>query len=259
MKIDERRPQYWWQYLSAPEVIERSKKCDIAILPLGSIEQHGPHLPNGQDTIQLFPMLESMAERTGAMLLPCPWYGSHPYHHFYRPGTIPLQNDTMRAVIKDIIRGAAYAGYNKFFIFFGHGEAVAAAYAVQELGLEGYFVASVWFQNLIRDKHYDIMETGFWHAGETETSIALALFPEFVDMSKAEKGTCTTLVDSQFFQGCADPPGTPQTKACIWDAVTLCMPEYKDPEFINGIVGNAPLATAEKGRKYVEIVVDRMV
>jgi len=258
MKV-EIKPQYWWQYLSAPEVVEMAKKCDIAILPLGSIEQHGAHLPNGHDTIQLFPMCEAMAERTGAMLLPTPWYGSHPYSQFNYPGTIPLQNDTERAVIKDIIRGAACAGYNKFFLFFGHANAVAAAYAVQALGHEGYFVASVWFQNLIRDKHYDIMETAFQHAGETETSIGLALFPEFVDMNKAEKGTKTLLIDSRFFQGCSDPPGTPQNKACLWDAVTLCVPEYKDPKFTNGIAGDPTIATAEKGRKYAEVIVDRMV
>ena len=257
--IEENKAQYWFQYLSAPEVIERAKKCDIAILPLGSIEQHGSHLVTGHDSLQMFSMLESMAERTGAILLPCVWYGSHPYHHFQTPGTIPLQNDTMCAVIKDVIRGAAYAGYNKFFIFFGHAHAVAAAYAVQALGHEGYFVASVWFQNLIRDKHFDIMETAFQHAGETETSIGLALFPEFVDMSKAEKGTKTLLIDSRFFQGCADPPGTPQTKACLWDAVTLCVTEYKDPKFTNGIAGDPTLATAGKGRKYVDTVVDRMV
>ena len=83
MKI-EKQASFWWQYLSAPEIVERARECDIAILPLGSIEQHGPHLPTGHDTIQLFTMLESIAERTGAMLLPCPWYGAHPYHHFYR-------------------------------------------------------------------------------------------------------------------------------------------------------------------------------
>ena len=130
---------------------------------------------------------------------------------------------------------------------------------MQELGLEGYFVASVWFPKLVRDEHYDIMETGFWHAGETETSIGLALFPEFVDMSKAVKGTRTTLVDSQFVQGIAEPPGTSQSKVCQWDGLTLSVPEYKDELLDNGVIGDATLATEEKGQKYVKVVVDRMV
>jgi len=261
MKTDERKPQYWWQYLSAPEVIKRAKKCDIAILPLGSLEQHAAHLPIGHDTIQLFSMCEAMAERTGAMLLPSPWYGTHPYSQFGTPGTIPLENDTGRAVIKDIVHGAAVAGYNKFFLFFGHANAVACAYAVQELGREGYFVASVWFENLIRDKNFDIMEEPFSHASEAETSIGLALFPEFVDMSKAVKGEWTTLVDNRFYQGCSDPPGTPQNKPCLWDGITFIPPEQKDPLFLKGggVWGDATIATAEKGRKYVEILVDRMV
>lgn len=257
MKIEKQAP-FWWQYLSAPEIVERAKKCDIAILPLGSIEQHGPHLPTGHDTIQLFTMLERVAERTGAMLLPCPWYGAHPFHHHYYPGTVPLQNDTMRALIKDIIRGVALAGYNKFIMFYGHGQIFVADYAVHDLGLEGYFVVSVMFQDLIQDEHFDIMETPFWHADESETSIGLALFPELVDMSKATKGTATTMVDSEWVKWINERPGAPLSKICRWHSLTLCVPEYKDKVF-NGVVGDATLATAEKGRKYIEVVVDRMV
>jgi len=86
----EKQAKYWWQYLSWPEIVERAKECDIAILPLGSIEQHGPHLPTGHDTLQLFPMLEMVADKTGAMLLPCPCTGliprittisREPYHY----------------------------------------------------------------------------------------------------------------------------------------------------------------------------------
>ena len=250
----EKQAQYWWQYLSWPEIVERAKKCDIAILPLGSIEQHGPHLPTGHDTLQLFPMLEKVAAKTGVMLLPCPWYGAHPAHHHYFPGTIPLQNDSARAMVKDIIRGASLAGYNKFIIFFGHGQAFMTNYAVQELGLEGYFVVSIMFQNMVKDVHNKIFQTPFWHADEAETSIGLYTHPEYVDMNKAAKETSSGMVDSKFVQS---PSEASLCKPCRFDEGTFSEPEYKVLKL--GIIGDATLATREKGEKYVEAVVERTV
>ena len=255
--IIEKHAKYWWQYLSWPEIVERAKECDIAILPLGAIEWHGPHLPTGHDTIQLFPMVEMIAERTGAMLLPCPWYGAHPCHHYGVPGTIPLRNETMVNVIKDIVHGASVAGYNKFILFFGHGQAFVTNYVVQELGLEGYFVASVMFQNLTKDVQFDIMETGFAHADESETSIGLYTHPQFVDMSKAGKGEGTILISSEYYQGVSEAA---LSKPCRFDELTKTAPEQKlVGTSASGIFGDATLATEEKGRKYVEVIVDRMV
>lgn len=98
-----RKESYWWQHKSWDEIVEHAKKCDIAILPLGSIEQHGHHLPTGHDTMQLFPMMEEVARQTGAMLLPCPWYGAHPHHHWGFPGTIPHPFTTLAVLSKILI------------------------------------------------------------------------------------------------------------------------------------------------------------
>jgi len=256
--IIEKHPEYWWQYLSWPEIVERAKECDIAILPLGAIEWHGPHLPTGHDTIQLFPMVERIAERTGAMLLPCPWYGAHPCHHYGVPGTIPLRNETMVNVVKDIVHGASVAGYNKFIWFYGHGQIAMANYAVQELGLEGYFVASVMFQNLVKDVQFEIMERGFWHADESETSIGLYTHPQFVDMSKAVKEEpAPALIDPEFVQGVSEAA---TGKPLAWFDCTLIAPESQMvAEGAVGVFGDATIATREKGEKYVEVIVERMV
>ena len=97
----------WWNELPARDIVEYSKECDIALLPLGSIEQHGPHCPCGDDSYNATRMAELIAKKTGIMLLPCPWYGAHPYHHWHFPGTLPLRSETHIAMIKDIIRGAS--------------------------------------------------------------------------------------------------------------------------------------------------------
>jgi creatinine amidohydrolase len=128
---------------------------------------------------------ELIAKKTGIMLLPCPWYGAHPYSHWHFPGTIPLRSQTRIALMKDIIRGASEAGYNKFILFSCYGQLPTTTVAVHRLGLEGYFVLSLYWFELVPDEQAKIFETPMWHADETETSVALYLFPEYVDMKKS--------------------------------------------------------------------------
>lgn len=244
--------KYWWQYMPWKEVQARAKVCDIALLPMGAVEQHGPHLPTGHDTLQLFPMMEMVAERTGAMLLPCPWYGAHPAHHWKFPGTIPLQNDTFKALVKDIVRGASHAGYNKFIIFFGHGQKFAAMPVAQELGIEGFFCLSVMFEDMVRDVHHSIMEMPYWHADESETSIALFTHGEYVDMSKAAEEYPTPMLDRKYV---ATPSDTALNKILRFDEGTTSFPETTDMKI--GVIGNPLIATREKGEKYVKAIVDR--
>ncbi|GAA0181460.1 creatininase family protein [Clostridium sediminicola] len=249
-----RKPSYWWQHKSWQEIVEHAKKCDIAILPIGSVEQHGPHCPTGHDTLQLFPMLEDIAERTGAMLLPVCWYGAHPHHHWGFPGTIPLSNDTLKAVLKDIVRGAEVAGYKKFIFFYGHGQAFVTNYTVQDLGLEGYFVLSVMFQNIVRDVHNEIFETPFWHADEAESSIGLHTFPDYMDMSLAVDESATPVMDPKYV---TSPSEYCSSKPMRFDEGTVGAPELDTLK--HGVMGKPSLATREKGEKYCNIIVDRMV
>jgi len=95
---------YFWHEMALPEVADFAKeKSDIAILPIGATEQHGPHSPNGVDFFNAKYMALEIAKKTDVMLLPPLPYGSHPYHHWYMPGTIPLSYDTHTAVLVDII------------------------------------------------------------------------------------------------------------------------------------------------------------
>jgi creatinine amidohydrolase/Fe(II)-dependent formamide hydrolase-like protein len=243
----------WWQELSAHDVKKYSEVCDIALLPLGSIEQHGPHCPAGDDSYNAIRMAEMIAKKSGVMLLPCPWYGAHPYHHWDFPGTIPLGIETHKALIKDIVRGAAKAGYNKFILFSCHGQVPSTTCAVHELGLEGYFVLSLHWYEFVRDIHDKIFQTPFWHADETETSVALYLYPEYVDMTKAAKEKPEPLIDPKFI---GSPGGKLGAYQFYYFEGTFSRPEYKELKL--GIVGDATLATREKGEKVVTVLVDRV-
>lgn len=240
----------WWHEMSADAVVAHAKECDIAILPLGAIEQHGPHCPCGDDDFNAIGMAELISRKTGVMLLPCPMYGSHPYHHWNMPGNIPLTYETHISLVMDIVRGAAVAGYNKFILLSAHGQVSSTIVAIHKLGLEGYFTLSLHWYDFLRDNK-DTLSTGMWHADEAETSVALYLFPQFVDMSKADKGGGTPLVDRRFIIG----PGMAARPGMMYHFEgTFARPEYK--ELTNGIIGDATLATREKGELLVTRFVD---
>lgn len=248
--MSEEKQAIWWQNMTAEAIVEHAKKDDIAILPIGAIEQHGPHCPCGDDDFNAIGMTELISKKTGVMLLPCPMYGSHPYHHWYMPGNIPLSYETHIALLMDIVRGASYSGFNKFIIFSAHGQVSSTIVAVHKLGLEGFFTLSLHWYDFLRDDR-EVLDDYMWHADEAETSVALYLFPELVDMSKATKGGGEPLVDRRFIIA---PGMVPKPGMMNHYGGTFARPEYKDLE--NGVIGDATKATREKGEKLVTRVVD---
>lgn len=246
----EKRDFLWWHELPAPEVVRWAKEvCDIALLPIGAIEQHGPHCPCGSDALNAIGIAEEIAKKSGVMLLSSPMYGSHPYHHWYMPGTIPLSYDTHIAMLVDIVKGAAVSGYNKFIILSAHGQVSTTIVAVHKLGLQGYFTLSLHWYDFLRDNK-NVLDDYMWHADEAETSVALHLYPQYVDMSKADKGGGEGLIDRKFVIA---PGMTPKPGMMYHFEGTFARPEYKDLD--NGIIGDATAATVEKGEKLVTGVV----
>ncbi len=245
------RKYLWWHELTAPEVIRWAKEeCDVALLPIGAIEQHGAHAPVGVDVFNATGMAELIAKKSGVMLIPCPMYGSHPYHHWHMPGTIPLGYDTHIALLVDIVRGAAESGYNKFIILSAHGQVSTTLVAVHKLGLEGHFTLSLHWYDFLRDNR-EVMDDYMWHADETETAVGLYLYPEYIDMSKAEPGGGQPLVDRKFIIA---PGMNPNPGMMYHFEGTFARPEYK--ELKNGVIGDPTKATREKGEIAVTRVVD---
>lgn len=250
------RKSVWWQNNPAPVVVDYAKNvCDVAILPIGAIEQHGPHCPLLSDAGNAMGIAERVAEKSGAMVLPCPMYGSHPYHHWGVPGTIPLKFETHIELLCDIVRGASVAGYNKFIIISAHGQVSSTIVAVHKLGIEGHFVLSLHWYDFLRDDK-DVLEDYMWHADEAETSVALYLYPELVDMSLAAPGEGTPLIDPKWkiAPGAAAKPGQ-----MYHFEGTFARPEkHEIAEGGNGVVGDPTKATLKKGEILVTRVVDHI-
>ena len=223
---------------------------DVAILPLGAIEQHGPHCPNGLDSFNAICLAKKVAEKSGATVLPCPMYGGHPYMHMGMPGTITLNYETNMALLHDIIASASNVGYNKFIMLVAHGADSSFIPAVHKLGMEGYFVlASTWYDFLRDNKN--VLEDFMWHADEAETSMALSLYGDLVHMDLAIDGGGTPLVDAKWKMA----PGEASHRWQFYGAEgTFALLEKDDLDY--GVIGNPTKATKEKGDKLVEAVVE---
>jgi len=236
------------------ELQEYVKKCDVVLVPIGSIEQHGPHAPLGTDALNAWKIAELVSEKTGAVVAPPIWYGAHMYHQLGFPGTIPIRTDILKEYVKDVIRGLANAGFNKIIIVNGHGQQWALVSALHDIVPEvKVFVAVATLWELAIDTINKVCEEPFRHADECETSISLALYPELVDMSKAGKETPPTFIDGKFLGGTTWLPkegGFPHHNISAF---------YFQKDVLKlGILGDATKASKEKGIKIVEAIVNKL-
>lgn len=252
-KLD-KRDSVWFQDNTAPVNMAYIKDvCDLAILPIGAVEQHGPHCPCGMDSFNAIGIAEKVAERSGAMVLPCPMYGGHPYMHMGMPCTIPLNYETHIALLHDIVSGAANAGFNKFLIISAHGQTCTMATAVHKLGMEGFFtLGSTWYDFLRDDK--TVLEDYMWHADEAESSLGLSLYGDKMHMELAVAGKGTPLLDGKWKMA----PGEHSHPGQMYHFEgTFALMEKDDLDA--GVIGDPTKATKDKGDKLVENVVDHYV
>jgi creatinine amidohydrolase len=239
-------PEYMWATLKWPEITERLKIVDTAILPCGAIEQHGPHLPLDVDYYDANYMARKVAEACKdpkPFVLPPVPYGVS-YHHSEFKGTICASNNSLSAFIYDIGMSLAQNGIKKLVILNGHGDnAPTLNYAAQMINRDAKIFVCVETGETSDVDLYDLIETrNDIHAGEIETSTSLALRPDLVDMDKAVDDTLD--LDNEYLEFTSD-------RGVSWYVHTKTLTK-------SGVMGNATLATAEKGRKMWEIMIRKM-
>ena len=249
-----KRKSVWYYELSWPEIREQTKTCDIILLPVGAIEMHGPHCPVGSDSLNSQKIAELVAKKTGVLVAPSIWYGSHMYMQYGFPGTIPIRSDVLKQFAKDVITGLVKNGFKKIIVVNGHGQQWVYVGALHELAVEnGAFIAIATWWELIKGTISEVCETPFVHADETETAVALYLYPELVDMSKADKESAPSIVDKKWFGG---PTGIPQEGGFPGHNITSS--HFQVEVYKLGIPGDATKATREKGEKIVNAVVSKL-
>lgn len=175
------------------------KDIDIAILPVGSVENHGTHGPLGTDFLVPDKLAKMVAEKTKVLVLPTMPYGVCPHHRKFK-GTINIGHEALLMVVRNIVFSLFEQGIKKFVFLNGHGGNDPALDTVAlELYNKGGIAATIdWWvlAGQINPK---------WvggHAGGQEASAMLAIKPEWVDLNEAlplkynnltEKLTCLNI------------------------------------------------------------------
>lgn len=177
-----------WAELDWPTIQRLDKQLPV-VLPLGSVEQHGHHLPLCTDTSQVQAVAEAAeAElRDAALFLPTLWLGSS-HHHLDFPGTLSLAPSLYSRVLQELAASILSAGFRRLFFLNGHGgNEVPAAQALSELAVadararEAHLAMASWWTVGKPDAAALGMQTdGVTHACEYETSLMLWLRPELV-------------------------------------------------------------------------------
>jgi len=162
----------------------------IAILPVGAVEQHGPHLPLLTDTVLAAGVARRIAESTDALLLPAIAYGDAWTAEGWA-GTLSLSPDTLRATVTDLGRGLHRMGVRGLVTInghFGNREPIAlAARTLSELGLPVLHLDYPHLEALAAEHmESEPAGPGFYHADEVETSMLLALAPDTVRLDRAQ-------------------------------------------------------------------------
>jgi creatinine amidohydrolase len=181
------RNEVEWRKLRADELRERARRDALVILPVGSIEQHGPHLPVEVDSMLgetvALRAAAKLASREPVLVLPMLWTGLSE-HHMSFGGTITLELPTFTAVIEDICRSVVRHGFRRIVLLNGHGgndnalrvcaDTVGPKLGVPIIEMTYWYAAAEPIAALLEKQQ------SLRHACEAETSMMMALRPELV-------------------------------------------------------------------------------
>ncbi|MGL4520656.1 MAG: creatininase family protein [Phocaeicola sp.] len=221
------------------------KKYQLAILPWGAIEPHNLHLPYTTDAILSHAIAVDAAnlafEQAGnmVMVLPPVFYGSQNPGQRELPFCIHGRYETQYAILTDIVASLHHQGIGKLLIVNGHG-GNSFRNMIRDLAVAypDFLACSCeWFALA---KECDFFEEKGEHAHELETSVMLHYHPELVDMNQAGEGI-THL-----------PRLKPLVDGTVW------MPRNWSEISEDTGVGNPRKATADKGKRFVEVVIQRL-
>ncbi|MYR47405.1 creatininase family protein [Streptomyces sp. SID5910] len=206
----------------------------VAVLPVGSFEQHGPYLPLATDTLVACAVAREIADAYPVHLLPPVTIGCS-HEHADWPGTVSISSVTLHAVVRDIAASLRRSGVDALVLVNGHGGNYVLGNAVQESSARGermalFPAAEDWEAARERAGVATSLLTDM-HAGEIETSILLHTHPECVR------------------------PGYEAADFVADDRrhlLSLGMSAYTD----SGVIGRPSLASAEKGRELLAGLVE---
>jgi creatinine amidohydrolase len=214
----------------------------LLVVPVGSLEQHGYHLPTATDTLLADAVAHGATEATDAPVLVTPpvWTGLSP-HHLPFGGTVSLERETLATLLEGIADTALENGFDALLFLNGHGgnaalvDAVAVSVGADHPDVE---VSALTYYTLAADVADEVRDSdvgGTGHGGEFETSLVLHCYPELVDVDRAEG----TMMD--------EPYDRVRQDLFVGGSMSVYRPFTAYTE--SGVIGDPTLATAEKGER----------
>lgn len=243
-----------WDLMTWKEFESFIDNSTVAILPVGSVEQHGPHLPLGLDYLivdELCRRLVVRAEGEGLKVVKLPpipyglsamWLGN--------PGTIDISSNSFINYVYDVLKSVVRWGITKLVVLNGHAGnsdalRLVASNLVKDLSSNYVVVVTSWWE-LVGDVINEVFESKFFHADEVETSVALALGVRVVEVGV--KGSEIFRRYDDFWHS-LDLSRRPKIYVYRFEGVR------REP----GSFGTPEKASYEKGLKIVNTVVDRLL
>jgi len=229
-----------WEKITSRELYEMVKE-EVCIIPIGSLEKHGEHLPLGNDALIAHKLALMAVEKEPAVVLP-PLYFAYTKAMKNLTGAISLETDVLLAFLENLCDEVARNGFKKIILLNAHGGNVSILGVflrhVADKGKDyAVYLPPIFLAPEVIKEVKETSETG--HAGEIETSISLYLFPELCKMERLPK---------EFYSSRRDYDVSPASTSIDWYAA------YPD-----AYVGDARKANAEKGRRIVEAHVEKLV
>lgn len=229
---------YIVQNMTWPQVKARIGVCPTALVPVGSTEQHGLHLPLGTDVLLAEKLAQLVSDRTGALVFPSVNFG---YSWVWRDryGTVSLRQEHLQAVLTDIVKSVERYGVKRLVFINGH-EANGATmkYAIRDVQDDTEVKVLGMFYPGLREVYEKYIESpdwgGMFHACEFETSLMLAAHEELVDMDLAK----------------AEYPDRPP----LYGMDNTSIGDLS----VSGVYGNPVLASREKGEAMFTEFADRI-
>jgi creatinine amidohydrolase len=178
-----------------PEVQDLLTRTDMVIIPVPALEQHGPQTPIGTDFLSGVERAKLIAQRTDVLVAPVIMAGSSPYHMGF-PGTITISTETLEKVYFETVQSLIHHGFRRIIFMNAHtGNQFMTSFVADRVNQETAAIAvelTAAVDNIHRGSSGGPRETQFdRHGGVAETSGAMYLFPNLVQIDKGAKADLT--------------------------------------------------------------------
>ena len=234
-----------WQEMLRHELLAALEQRPVVIVPVGSVEQHGPHCPQDVDISGPYHLALAAADAIDdfPVIVAPPVLLGFTHYNMGEVGTITLSLETFIAVLRDVSRSLWANGFERIILLNGHGGNEQPTWAAAvKLAEEDIWPIALTYWNMATDElaaWSEADEGSIGHGGEWETSLQLHLRPHLVDMDRAVKDEWRLKFSPEVSRYAKFPE--------------------RRREMAHGVMGDPHVASAEKGARLFNILTERLV